>query len=136
MWGEREEEESEGEKGRRGGEEVGSPQAGSLPRAGVSPGTSRLQQGGQGRPGAGERRERRREGQGVGRGCLVNGAKRYRQGRALKLMGHFGVNYVFNFQARRAAGHREKKVSLGRVVGEMETLSRVTHCVPGVRTAQ
>lgn len=111
--GEREEA-SEGEKGRRGGEEVGSPQAGSLPRAGVSPGNSRLQQGGQGRPGAGERRERRRERRGVGWGCLVNGAKRYRQGRALKLMGHFGVNYVFNFQARRVAGHRDKKVSLGR----------------------
>lgn len=58
---------------------------------------------------------------------MVNGAEYYRQGRALKLKGHFWVNHVLNFQGRSVAGDKEKKVRLGDMVGVTEALVRCAH---------
>lgn len=68
---------------RRGEEEVGRPQAGSLPRAEVSLVNSRLLQDG--------REEGGVQGKEEGRGVSVgDGAKSYRLGRVWQLKGHFG----------------------------------------------
>lgn len=91
-----------------------------------------MQQGGWGRPDVGERTEGRKERrekrlqrkEEEREVSVVNGAKYYRQGRALKLKGHFWVNHVLKFQGRNVAGDKEKKVRLGIIIGMMEALVR------------
>lgn len=68
-----------------------------------------------------EEQQRKEEGRGV---SVVNGAEYYRQGRALKLKGHFWVIHPLNIQGRSVAGDKEKKVGLGGMVGVMEALVR------------
>lgn len=68
---------------------------------------------------------------------MVNGAEYYRQGRALKLKGHFWVNHVLNFQGGSLAEYREESEVRGHGrsdegIGQMWAC--VSHCVPGVRT--
>lgn len=71
-----------------------------------------------------ERREERLQRKEERKVSVVNGAKYYRQGRALKLKGHFWVNHVLKFQGRNVAGDKEKKVRLEIIIGMMEALVR------------
>lgn len=81
----------------------------------------------------GERTEGRKERREEGRErSVVNGAKYYRQGRALKLKGHFWVNHVLKFQGRSVAGDKEKEVRLGSLVGVTEALVRYGHALATV----